>query len=163
MTAERYCAGLCWWQKILTGGCQKGGCPDPIWDLGKLDLKSARLGGICTGDLHQSITKSPLIWLRIVSKSWCFCASVYPFNDLYISANEVDLDDFIAVARHPIIWHHVRSLQFGGTAWIPEMSKRRYLEEPRKQRPLSYADYEVCAHYSHCYSYPDLDTRGQCF
>ena len=90
--------------------------------LGKADLKSA----------------------RCVSKTWCCFASDFLFDQIYISANPVDLDIFEAISKHPTLRHCVRHLIYDLNVFDNQIQKRRYYyQEAPRRRPFT-LDSEVC-------------------
>ena len=74
--------------------------------LGRRDLKSARL----------------------VSKTWCSCASGFLFDKVYVAPNKVDLEVFNAITQHPILSKCIRQLVYDGSEFMPNIKRRTYIE-----------------------------------
>lgn len=88
-----------------------------------------------------------------MSKSWCSIASIYLFEKIYVSANQQDLDVFQAVAEHPSLRRHVKTLSYDGTFFYPEMAKRDYMRNLLKEKPPE----SFFALDNIAYSYPNRD------
>ncbi|KAG7008173.1 hypothetical protein G7Y79_00006g017930 [Physcia stellaris] len=72
--------------------------------------------------LHQETSRD----LLFVSNLWCSIASIYLFEKLYVSANQEDLDVFQAVAEHPSLRQHVRTLSYDGAIFCSDLKRRDY-------------------------------------
>jgi hypothetical protein len=66
---------------------------------------------------------------RIVSKTWCACASTLLFDQIYVSSAREDLEIFEAVAQHPLLSRCVRRLKYDATEFIEALTLRQYIAE----------------------------------
>lgn len=66
---------------------------------------------------------------RIVSKTWCICASTLLFDQIYVSSAREDLEIFEAVAQHPLLSKCVRRLKYDATEFIETLTLRQYIAE----------------------------------
>ena len=85
-----------------------------LQDLGKVDLKSARL----------------------VCKSWYPCASRFLFGKIYVAPNEIDIQVFEAITQHPILAKCVRHLVYDASVFTSDPTKESYLVDFFQQRSL---------------------------
>ena len=93
----------------------------------------------------EPLSKGDLKSIRLVSRSWSKCASVYLFDHVYISVNKEDLDVFKAVTEHDELKHYVRTLVYDASHFIPNISKRSYVEDLHRQKRC--LPYDSCSTY----------------
>lgn len=78
--------------------------------------------------LLHLLDKDELKTTRLVSKSWCSCASEYLFDTIYVSTQDEDYDVFEAITQHPILSSCVRMLQYDSVAFAATYSIFNYVQ-----------------------------------
>ena len=73
--------------------------------------------------------KQSLKTARLVSHAWCTCASVFLFEEVYVSATMDDLEIFEAISRSPLLSSSVRHLRYDATEFVFGLSLERYICE----------------------------------
>jgi len=72
----------------------------------------------------------------LVSRSWCSCASVFLFEEIYVSSAKDNLEAFEAIAQSPLLSSCVRRLRYDATEFIDCLSKQQYIRELWRQAPF---------------------------
>ena len=80
-------------------------------------------------EIVKSLDKSDLMSTRLMSKTWCSCASGFLFDEVYVSASREDLGVFEAVTQHPLLSRCVRRLRYDGTEFLVNLTKKGYAQE----------------------------------
>ena len=75
---------------------------------------------------------------RLVSQSWCACASVYLFEEIYVSSAEENLKIFEAIAHNHLLSSCVKHLRYDATEFIYGLSKQQYIRELHEQNPFHF-------------------------
>ena len=72
------------------------------------------------------LDKTDLKMSRLVSRSWCACATQFLFQEIYVSSAKDDLEVFEAVAHNPLLSSCVRILKYDATEFLHPLSGRGY-------------------------------------
>ena len=86
--------------------------------------------------VFERLEKFDLKSSRLVSQLWCACASVYLFEEIYVSSAKDDLEAFEAIWQNPILSSCVRHLRYDATRFVDGLSQQQYLCELYGQRPM---------------------------
>ena len=79
-------------------------------------------------DILQHQSKADLKSARLVSKAWSACASKYLFTKLFISAHQLDLQVFTAIAQDSVLSQYVQELQYDSVDFTPEITITEYFK-----------------------------------
>ena len=85
------------------------------------------LGSLCQSDLKS---------VRLVSHAWCASASVFLFQEIYVSSAKDNLEAFEAIAQNPLLSTCVRHLRYDATKFIHHLSRQQYVRKLYCQKPF---------------------------
>ena len=80
-------------------------------------------------EILEGLGKNHLKCARLVSKSWCHCASQFLFNKVYISPRKEDIEVFKSITQHTTLNHCVRQLEYDATLFLPDRQKVDYVRD----------------------------------
>ena len=79
--------------------------------------------------LLAEVTKSDLKSFRLVSKDWCFLATLRLFDKVYISSRDLDLQVFQSITSNPDLCAGVRSLIWDTTLFYSGFCGEDYCDQ----------------------------------
>lgn len=75
------------------------------------------------------LNKRDLKTARVVCKTWSCCSAEYLFDKVFVSPHELNLQVFKDISQHPLLRKCVRTLEYDGAHFLPNMTFASYFTE----------------------------------